>query len=155
MRVSFFLICFLFTAFSDLSAQHDKKEVNEQAQKAWIKNTLLKHSSIHLDSLPIVEPDIRILPDFSRCSYRLSENSRIIFKDKSWAAIYINSSHSDKVVGDICILVSSKKKKYVNFGHICGGIIHFESKIGTIPENIKDFVQRFVSDTDKSGWMKY
>jgi hypothetical protein len=155
MNRFYIALYFLSIAFPKLYAQHGAERVSQQAQKSWINNMLHNHSVIQRDSIIVVEPVIQVLEDYTICSFRLFESSRIFFKDKTWADIYIHSSHSDPAIGDICFLISSTKKKYLNLGHICGGTIQLESSLAKVPENLKDFVKRFVSDTDKSPWTKF
>ena len=44
---------------------------------------------------------------------------------------------------------------FVNAGHVCGGIVHFETKDVILSADADDFFSRFHSDTDDERWEIY
>ena len=48
--------------------------------------------------------------------------------------------------------MTNEGKTYVNYGHICGGLIHFYAISGEIPKSSNDFFTHFLSDTDDLKW---
>lgn len=143
--------------YSNLSfAQHNETEVNKEIQKKWINETIMylkKHDSLQL--MDLAEPKISSTPEFNRISYRIINKGKIHCSGGEWIYITMHSIHEDKEIGDICLAISDKGKLFVNYGHVCGGIVHFIDKSAKIPEDANDFFDRFVSDINEDKWVKW
>ncbi len=138
-----------------IRAQHDNSSVNKNTQKVWIKNKITEIKKTGLYVLPVAEPEINITPGYESCSFSLTRDSRIVFPDKSHLDIFMHSSHSNPVIGDVSIAITSKGKTFVNYGHICGGSIAFVQSQPTAPKEATEFIKNFKADTDDSGWIKW
>jgi len=68
--------------------------------------------------------------------------------------IVLHSSHTDKEIGDISVAIDTQMRIFVNAGHVCGGIVHFEAKDVLLAKDADDFFSRFVSDTDDKRWQR-
>ncbi len=134
---------------------HTAVEVDSMLREQWIKTEVdsLLRTNWNLD-LEVVEPSVYDLPDLKKISYRISGSGRINFVHEN-IVILLHSSHSNTKIGDIALAITSSKSVYVNFGHVCGNMIHFMHETADLPQNTLDFFTLFVSDTDQSPWKKW
>lgn len=134
---------------------HVLVEIDSVLRGQWIKTTAdsLIQSNSNL-VLELVEPSVYDLPDLKKISYRISGAGKINFSNEN-IIILLHSSHSNSKIGDIALAITSDKTVYVNFGHVCGNIIHFMHETTELPQNTLDFFTLFVSDTDQSPWQKW
>ncbi len=143
--------------YSNLSfAQHNETTVNKTIQKKWILETIkdLKKKD-SLQFLELTEPKIISNPDNNRISYRIIKKGRIQCSGGDWIYITMHSMHENKEIGDVCIGISNNGETFVNYSHVCGGIVHFIDKSVTIPEDANDFFNRFISDANEQKWVKW
>lgn len=68
--------------------------------------------------------------------------------------IFLQSSHQNASIGDVILAISDKGRVYVNDGHVCGGIVHFQSSSLLKPGSFKDFIDRFTPELSTSEWRK-
>jgi len=137
-------------------AAHKSAMIDTLKQKEWINNK----TQYMIDSLGFIEmedlmPNIFDIPDGQKISYKIFGKGRIRFVNNETILIYTHSSHENPEVGDISIAFTDDNNIFVNYGHICGGIIHFEHYSLILPENPEMFFQNFVSDTDDFKWTKW
>ena len=137
-------------------AQHHASKVKKALQQKWIKKTihqLKKDDTMKL--LKLTEPAINSAPGFTMISYRINGDTRIQCASGDWIYFRAHSMHDDSEVGDVCLAITDKGKTFVNYGHICGGIIHFIHKGDQIPHDAHEFQTKFISDTDELAWIKW
>jgi hypothetical protein len=105
------------------------------------------------DDFLISEPAVKTSEGFKNISFRIKAFSKIKFSSGIEIRFNLHSSHTDPNVGDLSIAITSDGLIYYNFGHVCGGIIHFESKSDKLPQSSEDFFNTFKSDTDDKLWV--
>jgi hypothetical protein len=138
------------------SIEHSKALVVASKRKKWIKTAIKSIQQIKIDStIKASEPHIVNVPEYHKVAYRITDCNTIKFLNGDSVLICLHSVHQDPQVGDVSIAIDSKRKSYVNYGHICGGMINFERMSIIPPIDIVDFIQNFVSDTDKEKWKKW
>lgn len=69
--------------------------------------------------------------------------------------LFLFSSHQNPAVGDVIIAISDKRKVYVNNGHVCGGIVHFQSFKISKPSSFQEFIAHFSPEISPSIWRQY
>lgn len=137
-------------------SSHSKAFVNLSSRKKWIMSAIKSMKSLpDLSNITLSQPHIIEIPDYQKISYRIQDCQKILFLNGEMVFICLHSVHQDPKVGDVSIAMDSKKNFYVNFGHICGRLIHFERKSSKAPRDIQDFIDNFVSDTDDLKWEKW
>jgi hypothetical protein len=137
-------------------SSHNKSLVKSSKQKKWIKSAIKSMKSLHYDSnIEVCQPHIVDIPDYQKISYRIQDCRKVSFLNGDTVLICLHSVHQDPKVGDVSIAMDSKNNVYVNFGHICGGMINFERMSLVPPQNMADFTENFVSDTDDEKWKKW
>jgi hypothetical protein len=136
------------------SAQQDKTTVNKIIQNKWITETVehLKATD-SLQLLQLTEPQINSTAEYKRISYRIIKQGRIQCSGGESVYITLHSAHDNKEIGDVCIGLSDRGKIFVNFDHVCGGVINFKDNSATLPKDASDFFDRFVSDIDQEKWV--
>lgn len=135
-------------------AQHTDNKINKAMQQQWIENTIVElKKSDAFSSFKPIKADIKSFPEYSLVSYRIYGKVRLQCADGEWIYFKSNSSHTNSEVGDVCLAISDKGKVYVNYGHICGGIVHFNDKSNQTPRDANDFFTRFNSDIDNQPWV--
>jgi len=133
--------------------QHESEPLSKRKQKAWIREMKKDLARASVDAnLPLIEPAVVNVKDYQSVTYRVQARSKIICTNGDWLVIHPHSSHQADEVGDICLALTDKGKFYVNYGHVCGGIIHFQSLDTIKPASAEDFISRFRSDTDDKAW---
>jgi hypothetical protein len=151
MTKYYFLILFVYiTTFSN--AQHDNSEVDVAIQKKWIENTIKElTNNDSLSSFELTHATINSNPGYERTTFRIKGETRIQCGN-DWIYFKPHSAHENELVGDLCIAITNGNKIFVNYEHICGGIIHFIKKNDTLPKNAIEFFKTFVSDTNGKEW---
>ena len=122
-------------------------------QIEWLNEQVIAIKN-HSDFL-ISEPEMNTSPNFINTSFRIKPFSIIKFSSGIEIKLNHHSNHVNPDVGDLTIAITSDGIVYYNLGHVCGGMIHFESKTVMPPHNPKDFFETFVSDTDNKAWILY
>ncbi len=137
-------------------SSHNKSLVKSSKQKKWIKSAIKSMKSLPYESnIEVCQPHIVDIPDYQKISYRIQDCRKVSFLNGDTVLICLHSVHQDPKVGDVSIAMDSKNNVYVNFGHICGGLINFERMSLVPPQNMADFTENFVSDTDDEKWKKW
>jgi len=138
--------------------QHLESPADPKAQKRWIKQTAkeIQHDQRLLDTEEIM-PEITDIPEYQSTSYRITAKSLIRCSNDDILVIQPHSSHQDEKIGDVSIAVTGSGKVWVNYSHICGGIIHFKNYDTALPTSSADFFQRFKGEDDhgKDGWVRW
>lgn len=93
--------------------------------------------------------------DSRKVSFRIVEYGLIKLENGDWVYIRTHSSHEDETVGDISLAISSDKKLYINYGHVCGGIINFQAYDIQTMISSEEFFRLCKSDTDDQSWEPY
>ena len=104
------------------------------------------------DNLMVVEPIRVTVPEFTMISYRIKGPSGIRCANGDLIYLLPHSSHENPEIGDVCLGFTKNRKIFVNFGHICGGMVHYVSQKGEIPQNASAFFRDFKADTDDMPW---
>jgi hypothetical protein len=137
-------------------SSHNKSLVKSSKQKKWIKSAIKSMKSLPFESnIEVCQPHTVDIPDYQKISYRIQDCRKVSFLNGDTVLICLHSVHQDPKVGDVSIAMDSKNNVYVNFGHICGGLINFERMSLVPPQNMADFTENFVSDTDDEKWKKW
>jgi hypothetical protein len=136
---------------------HGKKiTVNERKRNKWVQVTATKlrdtKNSDNYQELVINEVSHE---DYYKASYRLIGTGMIKFEDGSYLKLMSSSTHTNKKIGDITLAVNEQGDVYINQGHICGSIIHFETIQRNLPKTALEFLTNFTSDTDSEPWLLY
>lgn len=135
---------------------HSSRLINKEKQDAWIKQKVVwMRDSLDVHALDVVEPNIIDIPDYQKVSYKIKAIKNINSIDNSPITITVHSSHEDPEIGDVCIGMTENKIFYINFGHVCGGMINFERMSLLEPADAFDFFNAYVSDTDDHKWVRY
>ncbi|HMR90252.1 MAG TPA: hypothetical protein PKD51_18950 [Saprospiraceae bacterium] len=110
--------------------------------------------SLEVATLEYADPNIIDIPDLQKVSYKIKTCQNLQMINKEIITICVHSAHNDPDVGDVCMGKTSKNIFFVNFGHVCGGLINFESFSLSLPLDSIEFFNNFVSDTDGQGWVR-
>jgi hypothetical protein len=135
---------------------HGKKAVVDQEKRTeWISKAvdILKHKN-DID-FPQLSMNELIHEDFYQASYRLIEKGIINFNDGSYVKLMSTSAHAISEIGDITLAVDEQGSVYINQGHICGRIIHFNTHQKGLALSAETFLKNFTSDTDDEPWQLY
>lgn len=130
--------------------------------RAWIEGFIHERrtQSDWNDSFQLVEAVVNDAPGFERVSYRLHDKVKLHFPDGSKVIVRCHSAHLNGEVGDVVVAMDNEGRVYVNFSHICGGMIRFydsavsidgEGKV-EMPLDSDTFFRKFRCDTDDEGW---
>jgi hypothetical protein len=133
---------------------HSSTQINLKKRSSWIEEAIQELSSLSTDSNAetIIFQTID-LEDYQKTYIRVQQPGNIKFINGSSASIMLHSVHEDPEIGDVSLLVSGDKI-FVNYGHICGGIVRFCSMDLNAPQGIQDFTSRFLSE-EGVAWEKY
>jgi len=132
---------------------HQSININEKQREAYISKTSQQWIKSQEDTLfELLTAKVVDLSDYKQTSYRVKERGTIRFLNGEEVKIIIHSSHEDGEIGDVSMAITNEGKVYVNYGHICGGLIHFYKKDGEIPSSSNDFFNHYLSDTDDMKW---
>lgn len=153
LAFSFFLI---LATISFSFAQHsDVSEVSAMKQDKWIQETIREFNSFSPDSsVTAIIIDQNIWDDGQKLSCRIVKCGILRLDNGGWIYFKTTSSHENKEIGDVSMAVDDKKNIYKNMGHVCGGIIHFETTQLTKLKETSDFFKFFICDTDSASWEK-
>ncbi len=156
MKISTFLLLLGVIISSVCSGQHnDETKIDKNLQAEWIKSASKELLKFKPDpSGEKVIPLINSAPGYEKISYRICGKGYIVADNQDWIYIVCSSSHDNEKIGDISIAVDNKKRIFINNGHICGGMIHFESN-GQLKLTSSDhFFQSFHEDSYDTAWKK-
>lgn len=147
---SLVMSCFILT----VSGQHtDSSKFSNSAQKKWIRTATREMRNFNAgDSTVIILPKVVDYDGFYQISLRFTKPGIIHLNNNGWILFRFNSAHHDQVVGDITLAMDSSRKFYVNFGHVCGGIVRYNAFKPEALGSSGDFFEQFVSDTDTIHW---
>lgn len=135
------------------SAGHDSSHADKQKQEAWIQN-VLKNRPDFEEGLSEARPSINDSPGFQQVKYRIRNKAVIVCQDRERIILVTHSMHQDSSIGDIAVAWVDAHTAYLNYGHICGGLVNYISEKPEIPEDGKDFFSRFYTDTDNQRWIR-
>lgn len=137
-------------------AKHSDQSLILQEKRAeWII------SNIHY--LKMIEPKTGInqielqiinLEEFFRLSLHIKKEGWINLPNKGWIHIVTSSVHDSPEIGDISLAFDNRSRNFCNTVHVCGGTINFETTKIKKLENIREFLNFFISDTDGIEWKR-
>ncbi len=135
-------------------SQHcDTTENSELKRSQWIETQSNNLKMLMLDSCSVVvHPQVIEIEDYYRISYRFTSPGCIRFDNGDTVFVTFNSSHDDPDTGDITLAVDNHSRLFVNYGHVCGGIIHFVVDQRVDIHSVDDFFRLTVSGTDAMPW---
>jgi hypothetical protein len=134
----------------------DKQLISRRARNKWIKNKVREMKSATWDKNIALADFTTIDTDEVKLNkVRISDCNKLYFDNKDTILICIHSVHENPRIGDVSIALLNRKKVYVNFGHVCGGLIRFESFRIHNPESGLHFFSKYISDTDELKWKKW
>jgi hypothetical protein len=135
-------------------SDHVTALIDIKKQEIWINQKMLcMRDTLDVATLEYAEPNIINIPDLQKVSYKIKSCQNIQMLDSSHVSICVHSAHQDPKIGDVCIGKTSENVYFVNYGHVCGGLINFERMALSIPNDSLDFFNSFVSDTDGHTWI--
>ncbi len=141
--------------FSTYSQHHNHSQINGDIRLAAIDQMVKELKNILPDETHESLSFEKIRQENGiKYSIRLFEKGFLRLSGTDWIYFLSSSAHNNPDVGDITLAIDSKGKIFENSGHVCGGIIHFETvKIG-VPATSNDFFEFYESDTDGVKWKK-
>jgi hypothetical protein len=152
IAISIFLQAGLMIAF----AQHTNESlIVQEKRNGWIQlvatdlMNIIPDSAKQVTSVTALETENEI-----RFSVRIQKEARIDLPGGNWIYIITNSSHDDPEIGDVSVAIDNTKKLFYNEGHVCGGIINFETTKLKKLNSGREFFKYFISDTDNMNWKK-
>ncbi len=136
---------------------HATRIADNPERDKWIQKSVQELRQLIKTGLDtqMVKPQIIEYEDIREVSYRVVDQGNIRCENGEIIRIVLHSSHTNKEIGDISVAVDTQLRIFVNKGHVCGGIVHFETKDVVLPKDADDFFSRFVSDTDDERWEMY
>ncbi len=139
-----------------LSAQHaDPSRVVPEKREAWIQNTIQQLRKIRPDTVSNrIAVEQKSFDDYFRLSVRINKEGLINLPEREWIYIITSSAHDNPETGDISLAIDRHGRLYQNNGHVCGGIITFETDKIKKVKSSRQFFKHFVSDTDGEKWKK-
>ena len=126
-RLLFFLT--LLAILSQANAQHaDNSLINIEKRNEWIQSTSKELKNIKPgDSYKKVDLKITEYNNKVKHSVRILKEGMLDLPNGNWIYITTSSSHNNPEIGDIILAIDNKRRIFYNEGHVCGGIIHFET----------------------------
>lgn len=155
-KTAFYLVVLLFSInISGLSQHANHSLIDESKRKARIEEVIAELRDYSPDetteSLSFQE---KIIENGHKYSVRIIEKGFVRLSNTEWVYFISESSHKNPEVGDITLAIDSHGCVFKNYGHVCGGIVHFESYTSGIPQKSHAFFENYECDTDESKWMK-
>ena len=152
LPVTLIFLLFVFTAVS----QHtDPTGIVPEKRKARIESMMEELKKFNPEPVPgRVQIERKELPDYFKLSVRINKKGVIALPGKNWIYILTTSAHDDPETGDISLAIDQNHRIFQNEGHVCGGIIHFETGRIRKIKNSRQFFKYFTSDTDGEGWRR-
>ncbi len=136
-------------------AQHMNTKPDPEIQQQWIKEALTKmKSSVKLDKFKTISPSVIRLDSITRITYRVIREGWIEFGPNEWIYILLHSSHETPEIGDVILVMDDDYQYFVNYSHVCGGIVHFNCDENVKITSSDDFIRYFKEDIDLSSLKK-
>jgi hypothetical protein len=152
-----FFITSIFCLFGIiLSAQHsDSSQIVPEKRDSFIQTALvqLQHFTTDTTILQLHLEEVSY-EDYFRLKVRIIGAGLLVLPGKNRIYFLTSSSHDNPETGDITLAIDQPGRIYQNNGHVCGGIITFETGEIKKLKNSKQFFRHFVSDTDGEGWRR-
>jgi hypothetical protein len=154
---AFLMICNVFTVYS-FSVSHQfclYTNASPDSQQVWIKQATLQLQGISFSNADakVFDPITTAFDGFYQIEYRIRDIGFIKFDNENWICFISHSSHNNEAIGDVTLARDSFGRFYVNYGHICGGVISFKTNVFTKSLTSKVFFENFVSDSDGKSWI--
>ena len=153
--VIYISIALLGISFSAFGQHHDQNRIDAEKRTAGIEQMVLDLKKISVDETTesLIFKEIK-LENGSKYSIRLIEKGFLRLSNNDWIYFLSSSSHKNPAVGDITLAIDCRGIIFQNNGHVCGGIIHFETYKTGIPRSSDEFFEYYESDTDGIKWEK-
>jgi hypothetical protein len=119
--------------FNDRQISH--RERNKWIKmKVWEMNSTMWDNEMELAEFTSIDTD-----DIKLTRVRIKSCNKLSFENLDTILICSHSVHENPLVGDVSIPLLNRNKVYVNYGHVCGGLINFENPTSQQPQNGADF----------------
>lgn len=151
----FFFILIVWVPWPSSAQHQDETLINQDVRRAW------KDSAF--SELKLFQPEMaeehasfteKYIENMRILSIRVQGNVFVPVGRRNWIYMFSVSSHDSPQTGDMTLAIDQQKRIYLNEGHVCGGIIHFEtSKLRSIKRS-RQFFRHFVSDVDQVAWIR-
>lgn len=129
--------------------------IDLKKRDAWIAQQIKNLSVRHIDTAYTIMTMRELIHEhFYQASYRLIDKGMIKFEDGSYLKMISTSSHTRSDIGDVTVAINEKGDVYINQGHICGRIIHFNTHQRDKVKTAADFITHFTCDTDDEPWIE-
>ncbi|KAF0129833.1 MAG: hypothetical protein FD155_2077 [Bacteroidetes bacterium] len=137
--------------------QHDNAHKLDYKQREIKKNEIIQTLKAFKpnDQTAVLElKETEIDYQTIKKSIRVIGEGFLQLNEATWIYFVSFSSHKDANIGDMTLAIDNIGNMYQNDGHVCGGIIHFETFDRSAIKNPEHFFHLFKSDTDDLGWSK-
>lgn len=134
---------------------HDPLKVSQKDQEKWLKQTSGMMLGFKPGDSPLMDAHITAYDEYYKISYRLMKTGYIQLENQSWIYFISSSSHDNPEIGDITVAMDNQKRFFINRGHICGGMIHFQSEKKIDLRTPDDFFTNFREDVDNDPWTSF
>ena len=147
------LISLLAFNINAIAQSSHKSKVDTYKRDKWIKETSLILEDFNPDKAEkIVKLKTRDFESQIHQSYRIVREGYIKMDKKEWVYIILHSSHDKDGIGDVAMAINQDGITYIHHGHICGGIVHYETVASELYTKSANFFKYFVDDTEGLGW---
>jgi hypothetical protein len=149
-------IIFLFGNWNMIYGQHHDNHKLDLKKRELKKNEIISSLKAFQPNTetPILELKETDIDQSIKKSIRISGEGFLQLNETNWIYFISSSSHSDASIGDMTLAIDQLGNIYQNDGHVCGGIVHFQTFERSKIKNSAQFFQLFKSDTDDIGWSK-
>ncbi len=147
---------FLFGSWNLLQGQHHSHPRYDAESRMLKKNEIIQslRSFRPNEQAVVVELTEKEIDQSVKQSVRIIGEGFLQISNTDWIYFISTSSHTDANAGDMTLAIDQSGNVYQNDGHVCGGIVHFQTFERQKPRNSDQFFQLFKSDTDDIGWNK-
>jgi len=153
--ITILIVIFSASSYFVYAQHHCKANIDSVKQHEWIKQTASTMYNLKPGDFPKIEPGIQESGDFYMISYKLKSQGSIRLSSGAYIFLMSNSSHENPVVGYITVAIDNKNNIFVNYGHVCGGIINFECNKKILLKSSTDFFDNFTDDTGGTKWVQF
>lgn len=139
-----------------ISAQHtDPYQIVPEKRDSFIQTAIIHLKQFTSDTIiqQLLLEEVSF-EDYFRLKVRINGTGLLILPAKNRIYFSTSSSHDNPETGDITLALDQSGNIYQNNGHVCGGIISFETGDISKLRNSRQFFRYFVSDTDGEGWYR-
>lgn len=153
-RITVILIALLSAPFAVWSQSAIQKgsvfDSLSEAQQEWILRNVedIKNGVISFEEKDTLPQRISKYDGKTSYEFKLNSKGIIRFKNRSWVKMVSHSSHADKKIGDLTLVMTNKGEVFINRGHICGGTIRFYTHFKIRRLTVAKFLKHYLDETD-------